>query len=175
MKIEHIRTLLLLVLFLNSCAIGYKKLSIKNLDRDLRKKQNELVHFLDLPDSIADTLASEYNRYWENNKGLKNVEYHLTDFITFDSNIVAEHIKYQDFNSDKLRLPFGYFFKFGTSKFFIPYGENQGVRNPFIYLDGYIYFYGKNADSQSTTIHDLNHPDYYKIDFKNRLYWKIPL
>src|SRR5690606_13890342 len=130
---------LILFISLSSCAIGYKKLTTENHERKHKRGRVALLNYNDLPLNISDTISREYDKYYLENKGHVKVQYSFSHFISFDSTIQGNHIKYQDFYSDKFRLPFGYFFEFGKSKFFIPYGE-QKIGNMFLFYDGHLYF-----------------------------------
>lgn len=169
------KCLILLFLFsTSSCAIGYKKLTTEKLERKEKRGKSELILFNELPPLVSDTLTKEYEKYYQENKGQKNMVYSMSYFITFDSTITGDHIKYQDFYSEKFRLPFGYFFRFGKKKFFIPYAE-RGIGNTFIYFDGHLYFYGKYFGEPKEPIYKTDHPDRFKVDYENRAFWKIKL
>lgn len=166
--------LCLLLFVLSSCAIGYKKLTTEKLEKKLNRNKIELIRFHDLPIVVSDTLAKEYEKYHNENKGYDKAQYFVSHFITFDSTVTGKHIKYQDFYSDKFRLPFGYFFKFGKEKFFIPYGEKQ-ISQPYVFYCGYLYFFGKYLGEPKEPIYKIDHPDYYKINYEESGYWKIKL
>lgn len=164
---------LILFICLSSCAIGYKKLTTENLERKHKRGRVALLNYNDLPLIISDTISREYEKYYLENKGHVKVQYSVSHFISFDSTIQGNHIKYQDFYSDKFRLPFGYFFEFGKSKFFIPYGE-QKIGNMFLFYDGHLYFKGHYFGDKKE-IYRKDDPDYYRVDYQNFAYWRIKL
>lgn len=164
----------LLVLLLSSCAIGFKKLSDKKLEKQEKRGKVELVMFDRLPKPVADTLRKQYEKYRIENSGKHKTVYDLPAFITFDPYLQGYTVKYQDFNSEKFRLPFGYFFRFGKNKFFIPYAEHQ-LQYPFVYYDGYMFISGKYFGEIKPQVHDVNSPDYNRVDYQNHGYWKIKI
>lgn len=163
-----------LIVLLNSCAIGFRKLSNKKLEKQKKHDRVEIVMFNNLPNPVADTLKKQYEKYRVENRGKHKTEYDLPAFITFDPYLQGYTIKYQDFNSEKFRLPFGYFFRFGENRFFIPYSEHQ-LQYPFVYYDGYMYISGKDFGISKAQIYNINDPDYCRIEYQNIGYWKIKI
>lgn len=173
--INRFYKIILIFLAFNSCTLGYKKLTTKKLERKEKRGKVELVKYEKLPAPVSDTIAKEYKKYYEINKGKKEAEYFVTHFITFDSAVKGKNIKYQDFNSSKLRLPFGYFFSFGEKKFFIPYGE-QKIGSMFIYFQNYLYFYGEfYGEHRDFDKMKVDSPERWRVDYENCAYWKIEL
>lgn len=69
---------------------------------------------------------------------------------------------------EKVRHPFGYFFRFGRKKYFIHYGE-QRINPPFVYYNARFYFLGKLLVPYEE-ITDVENPDYHKVEVKDRYY-----
>ncbi|MBL4657087.1 MAG: hypothetical protein JKX73_03745 [Flavobacteriales bacterium] len=151
------------VLQMSSCTIGYRKLTMHKIRND-----TTWVLYQNLPNDVADTITKIYDKYLRENRGLSFPTYNFPELVSLDSTIIAEIIKYQSFDSEKLRLPFGYFFRFGRKKYFIPYGE-QRINPPFVYLNERFYFPGKLLVpyDEILNVHD---PDYYKVEVKGRYY-----
>ena len=152
-----------LILQMSACTIGYTKLTMHKIRND-----TTWVLYQNLPKDVADTVTKIFEQYHKENMGINVPVYKFPELVSLDSTVVAEIIKYQDFYSKKLRFPFGYFFRFGRKKYFIPYGE-QRINPPFVYYDFRFYFLGKYMGTWERPPH-VEHPDHYKVEVKNRYY-----
>ena len=153
----------ILILQMNACTLGYTKLTMHKIRND-----TTWVLYHSLPKKVSDTLIEIFEKYHLENKGLTFPVYDFPELVSLDTTVEAEIIKYQSFDSEKLRLAFGYFFRFGRKKYFIPYGE-QSLNPPFVYLDSQFYFLGNHIGEVDEML-PVKHPDYYKVDFTNCYY-----
>ena len=168
MKVRFFYFLLILISFgfliqMSSCAIGYKKLTMHKIRND-----TTWVLYNDLPIEVADTITKIFKKYHRENMGINVPIYKFPELVSLDSSVVAEIIKYQDFDSEKLRLPFGYFFRFGKNKYFIPYGE-QRINPPLVYYNARLYFLGKYIGPWERPLRVFD-PDYHKVPVADRYY-----
>jgi hypothetical protein len=118
---------LLIIIGLNACHPGYKRLT-----RGKWYKDTLWVKFPDLPKPIIDTLDKYYQALFT-----KDTIDDISGIISLDPSRKITEVAYYNMNSKKFRLPFGWYFKIGKKKYFIDYSE---FKTPLIYYDNVIYY-----------------------------------
>ena len=131
----------IVLLLFSSCRMGYITISDEAMYRreKISKKVEDVADY-NFPNTVRDTLLKWHELYNQMKKldTLAKDYNRITYFIAFDTAIQGAFIKCQDFYSEELKFPFGYFFRFGKKKFYKPY-ERHGLTYPYIYYDDYLY------------------------------------
>lgn len=125
----------ILVLMLATCSLFlgcYRHPFYKKLTRGNWEKDTVWIKFTDLPKPILDTIDAFFKA-----KFTIDTTDDISDMISFDPQKQFVDVDYFDFDSSKLRFPFGWYFKLGERKYFIDYSELKG---PYVFYKDALYF-----------------------------------
>lgn len=129
------------------------------------QKDTTWVSFPSLPAPVKDTLTILYKKY------NSEKDYSLSGFISLDTNYSFELTRFYSFDSPKLIIPFGTYFKLNKQKLFEDYSEGG---TPLIYYNKNFYYPSREFSVKKERVTKEDYSDYenrYIVKYKLKKKW----